>query len=87
VVVGSPFCTCDTSNGCPETHIVASLGCTLSITLLLTVPVCLVCGILRGLIYPSASAFTTRFLMTGGVVLTVLIFCSSAIELLFRIDR
>jgi hypothetical protein len=87
VVGGNPLGACDTSIGCAETHILASLGFTLSITLLLTVPVCLVCGILRGLIYPSASAFTTRFLMTGGVVLTVLIFCSSAIELLFRIDR
>lgn len=87
MVVGNLLGTCDISIGCPETHILASLGWTLLIAVLLTAPVWLVCGILRRLVYPSAGAFTTNFLLTGVVVLTVLLCFIPAVDLLFRIDR
>lgn len=87
VLAGNVLGKCDTSIGCPETHILASLEWTLLIALLLTAPVWLVCGILRWLVYPSAGAFATNFILTGVVVLTVLLCFSPAVELLFRIDR
>jgi hypothetical protein len=87
VVVGNLLGTCDRLVGCPETHILVSLGWTLLIAALLTAPVWLVGGILRWLVCPSAGAFTTNFLLTGVVVLTVLLCFSPAVELLFRIDR
>jgi hypothetical protein len=87
VVVGNLLGTCDTSIGCPETHILASLGWTLLIALLLAAPVWIACGILRWLVFPSAGAFTTNSLLTGVVVLNVLLCFSPAVELFFRLDR
>jgi hypothetical protein len=87
VVVGNLLGTCDTSIGCPETHILASLGRALLIALLLAAPVWIACGILRWLVYPSAGALTTNSLLTGVVGFTVLLCFSPAVELMFRIER
>ena len=54
---------------------------------LFAAPIWLVCGILRRLVYPSAGAFTTNFLLTFVVVVTVVLCFSPAVDLLFRIDR
>jgi hypothetical protein len=87
VLVGNLLGTCDPSIGCAETHILASLGWALLIASLFAAPIWLVCGILRRLAYPSAGAFTTNSLLTFVVVITVLLCFSSAVDLLFRIDR
>ena len=85
--MGNLLSTCDSSIGCAETHILASLGRVLLIASLFAAPIWLVCGILRRLVYPSAGAFTTNFLLTFVVVLTVVLCFSPAVDLLFRIDR
>jgi hypothetical protein len=87
VLLGSVLGTCDPSIGCAETHILARLGRVLLIASLFAAPIWLVCGILRRLVYPSAGAFTTNFLLTFVVVLTVVLCFSPAVDLLFRIDR
>jgi hypothetical protein len=87
VLLGSLLGTCDPSSGCAETHILASLGRVLLIASAFAAPIWLVCGILRRLVYPSAGASTTNFLLTFVVVLTVVLCFSPAVDLLFRIDR
>ncbi|MEG8045169.1 hypothetical protein QP175_02445 [Sphingomonas aerolata] len=87
VLAGNLLGTCDPSIGCGERHVWVSLGWTLLISSLFAGPIWLVCGILRRLVYASAGAFMTSFLLTFVVVITVTLCFSPAVDLLFRIDK